>query len=715
MPARIQRLLLIILAALLPVSSMVLTPGGGVAQENVTATTTDQLNMRSGAGLGNPVLLVIPYGETVTVRGGEQNGFLPIRYAGRDGWASKDYLALSKRPSATEVAGVTTDSLNLRSGPSSTSPVIVVMPAGAEVVVTGESSGGYLAVTWSSFQGFAHGDWIRTGGTPQPAPPTVPDLPAAGTAVTTDSLNMRAGAGTTYSVLTVMPPGTTVTLTGQSANGFFGVKWNGKSGWASADFLRVSSGQTPAPTTPNPTPAPTQPPATSGNTAVATDDLNMRSGAGLGNPVLLVIPRGATVSLTGQSSNGYLQVTYKGKTGWSAKDWLRVTSGSAPTPAPTPQPTPVPPVTSTKGTGITTDSLNMRSGAATTYPVILVIPASATVQLTGKSSGNFLEVTYNGKTGWAHRDWITPKDTETRPTSSARVTETLNMRSGPATTYDVVTVMPAGATVVLTGQQSNGFHSVSYNGKTGWGFSTYLDITPSTAPQPTIPPTPVPTKVPPTPVPTQVPPTPKPTAVTPKPTATAPIPTPNPVTVIPKPWPEIQSNQGYHWTNTIQGPVRGTATQAIAFAQRNGAVRMDEVEKYINEIYRLAPEIGLDPSLLVAQSALETGYWKSYWWKERLNPAGLQINDDPSTHGASPGFESGTVSARAQMAHMHAEVYGDREPLPAVLQGVDIGYENVFKAGWAGDIVTLEDLGGTWATDTSYGFKIARVAAEIFG
>lgn len=704
MPARLQRLFLLLFAVLLPVSSMVLLPGRGVAQETVTATTTDRLNMRSSASLGGDVLIVIPYGETVTVRGGEQNGFLPIRYAGRDGWASKDYLALSKRPSAVEITGVTTDSLNLRSGPSSTSPVIAVIPAAASLVVTGESSDGYLAVTWSGFQGYAHGDWIRTGGTPQPAPPTVPDLPAAGTAVTTDSLNMRAGAGTGYSVLTVMPKGTTVTLTGQSANGFFGVSWNGTTGWASADYLRVNSGQTPAPTTP----APTQPPASGGKPAVATDDLNMRSGAGLGNPVLLVIPRGATVSLTGQGSNGFLQVTYGGKTGWSSSDWLRVRSGTVPTPAPTPSPTPVPPVTSTKGTGITTDSLNMRSGAATTYPVILIIPASATVQLTGKSSGNFLEVTYNGKTGWAHRDWITPKDTETRPTSSARVTETLNMRSGPATTYDVVTVMPAGATVVLTGQQSNGFHSVSYNGKTGWGFSTYLDITPATAPQPTIAPTPVPTKVPPIPVPTAVP-----TQVVPQPTA--PIPTPVPVTVLPKPWPEIQSNQGYHWTNTIQGPMRGTATQAIAFAQRNGALRMDEVEKYINEIYRFAPEIGLDPSLLVAQSALETGYWKSYWWKERLNPAGLQLTDDHSTHGASPGFESGTVSARAQMAHMHAEVYGDREPLPVLLQGVDIGYESVFKAGWAGDIVTLEDLGGTWATDTSYGYKIARVAAEIFG
>lgn len=633
---RLHRIVLVLAVLLTPVASAFLATDAVVAQQATTAKTTDVLNMRSGASLTSSVILVIPYGENVTVRGAESNGYLPIRYAGRDGWSSSDYLALSKPSTGTGTAGTVTESLNLRSGPSGTSPVIVVMPAGAGLVITGTSSNGYLSVTWSGYKGYAHGDWIRRGGTSLPAPsePTTP--PATGTAVTTDALNMRAGAGTNFTVLTVMPRGTTVTLTGKSANGFYGLTWNGKTGWAASDYLRVSGGSAPAPTTPVPTPAPTQ--------------------------------------------------------------------------APAPTQPPAPPVTSTKGTGIVTEPLNMRSGAATTYPVIVVIPASAKVTLTGQSSGNFLQVTYSGRTGWAHKDWITPQDTVTRPTSSARVTEALNMRSGPATSYGVVTIMPAGATVVLTGQQSNGFHSITYNGRTGWAFSTYLDITPTTAPQPTIPPTPVPTKVPPTPAPTAVP-----TQVAPQPTQAPAIPTPNPVGVIPKPWPEISTNQGYHWTNTIQGPTRGTSTQAIAFARNAGAVRMDEVENYINEIYRLAPQIGMDPSLLVAQSALETGYWKSYWWQERLNPAGLSINDDPTTHGGSPGFANGTVSARAQMAHMHAEVYGAREPLPAVLQGVDSSYEAVFQAGWAGDIVTLEDLGGTWATDVSYGFKIARVASEIFG
>jgi uncharacterized protein YraI len=608
---RFQRIFLV-LAMLVVSASLSLAPSGvAVAQTTTTATTTDQLNMRTGPSTTNPVILVIPYGATVTVRGGVQNGFYPVTYNGQQGWSSSDYLALAKPSTNGPQAGVATDFLNLRSGPSGSHPVIAVIPSGADLVINGESSGGYLSVTWSGFQGFAHRDWIRVSGTTSPGPTTPVTPPASGTAVTTDSLNLRAGAGTNFTVLAVMPAGATVTLTGQTANGFYGITWNGNTGWAAAEYLRVTSGQapTPAPTTP-PTPVPTLPP----------------------------------------------------------------------TPAPT-----APPVTSTRGTAITTDVLNMRTGPATTYPVVLVIPVSATVQLTGGASGNYLEVTYSGRTGWAHKEWIKPQQTETRPTSSARVTESLNLRSGPATTYGVLTVMPAGATVILTGQESNGFHSVTFNGQTGWAFSTYLDITPAGQPQPTIPPTPVPTQ----------PPQPQPTEPT--------LPTPP------------ASNLGFATTNAIVGPTRGTPEQAIAYAQNAGALRMDEVERYIREIYRMGPQIGFDPALLVAQSALETGYWKSHWWNTRLNPAGLGITDDPNVHEGSQGFSSGTVSARAQMAHMHAEVFGSRVPLPAELQGVDVTYEAVFQAGWAGTIVTLEDLSGTWATDPLYASKIVRVAIEIFG
>lgn len=429
-----------------------------------------------------------------------------------------------------------------------------------------------------------------------------------------------------------------------------------------------------------------------------TEALNLRSQANTSSSVILVMPANATISLTGRSSGAFLEVTYNNRTGWAHADWIQIQSPSPgtpaqptppapvpPTPAPTPPPptptpvvpAPAPPVTNVKGNGTVIEELNLRSGATTTSAVILVMPAGATVKLTGEVSGLFYQVEYDGRIGWAHKDWIAISDSTVTPTNTARVTEPVNLRGGPATEYNRILVLPAGAMVTLIGQQSNGFHAVSYNGQTGWAFSTYLNLDQAAQNLPIVP--------------------------------------PGSVEPEPELYPPISTNQGFHYTNAIVGPTRGTPEQAIEYAQRAGSLRIDDVELYIYEIYRLAPLLGFDPSLLVAQSALETGYWKSKWWEERLNPAGLGISDDPSTHPYSDSFPNGTIAARAQMAHMHAEVYGNRVALPPILQGIDITYEAVFRAGWAGTVVTLEDLSSTWATDPQYGWKVSRVASYIFG
>ena len=570
------------------------------AQEVSSASTTDNLNLRNQASLSGAVLRVIPRGSTVTVRGAAQNGFLPVTWQGTQGWAHSDYLAVAPPSGSPAQTGTVTESLNFRIGPSTGQRVILVIPAGANVTITGTSSNGFLAITYGGYTGYAHGDWIRTTtGTPPPV-------------------------------------------------------------------------ETPPPTAVPEVPSPT-------GTGRVTEGLNMRSQPNTSSAVIMVMPAGATVTLTGSATGDFLQVQYSNRTGWSHRNWIQITTPAEPTPPeePEPVPDPAPPVTIVQGTGRVTENLNMRSQATTASAIILTMPAGATVTLTGEVSGLFYQVVYNGRTGWAHKDWIRLNESTVTPTNMAQVTESVNLRGGPATSYKRIMLLPAGAMVTLTGQQSNGFHSVSFNGRTGWAFSTYLNLDQGAQNLPVIP--------------------------------------PGSVESEPELYAPIATNQGFHYTNAIVGPTRGTPEQAIEYAQRTGAMRMADVELLIREFYRLGPILGFDPALLVAQSALETGNWRSGWWVDRLNPAGLGINDDPSTHPYSDSFPNGTIAARAQMAHMHAEVYGSRVALHPDLQGTDVTYQAVFQAGWAGTIVTLEDLSGTWATDPQYGWKISRVASYIFG
>ena len=418
-------------------------------------------------------------------------------------------------------------------------------------------------------------------------------------------------------------------------------------------------------------------PTVTTNTATTSDYLNLRSGPSLADRVLVVMPTGSRVVLTGATSNGFYPVTYNGRDGWAAASYLTLDQ-STPSPA---------------GAATATDVLNLRTGPGLAHKVLTVMPAGAKVTLTGQSSNGFRSVSYNGWSGWASAQYLAVTGTTPAPAGTALTSDDLNLRSGPSTTYKVLAVMPTGSKVTVKGQSSNGFHAVTFNGLDGWAFSQYIMFDDGPLPEPP-PPTPTPRQTTPTPrlvTPTPLPPTPTPTLAPPVP----PLP--------------------FDVTNPIVGPTRGSAEQAIGFATRAGSDRLDDVILYINEIYRLAPQIGFDPAILVAQSAHETGYWKSKWWRERLNPAGLGITGNPQQEAGSATFANGTLAARAQIAHMHAEVFGSSQPLPDVLQGADQSYQAPFRAGWAGTVRTIHDLAGTWAMDAAYDAKVVRVMKEIFG
>jgi RHS repeat-associated protein len=93
------------------------------------------------------------------------------------------------------------------------------------------------------------------------------------------------------------------------------------------------------------------------------------------------------------------------------------------------------------------------------------------------------------------------------------------MRSGPGTSYGILISIPFGATVSVLDISNSSWYKVTYNGKTGYVSSQYIQVTlnPTPTPKPTPTPTPKPTPTP-TPKPTPTP-TPKPTFTpTPKPT-----------------------------------------------------------------------------------------------------------------------------------------------------------------------------------------------------
>ena len=163
----------------------------------------------------------------------------------------------------------------------------------------------------------------------------------------------------------------------------------------------------------------------------------------------------------------------------------------------------------------------------------------------------------------------------------------------------------------------------------------------------------------------------------------------------------------------IRGQPRGSLDEALAFVARRTVIRPADLRDYLGETFRLAPLVGLDPAVLVAQSAAESGYWTEDEWERGLNPAAIRVGD---VADVSAPYATGIDAARAQIVHLYAYVHGripDGHAL-APFRHLDPRYEAVFAAGWGGSVDTIAGLAGTWATDPAYHTKIVARGNAIF-
>lgn len=144
----------------------------------------------------------------------------------------------------------------------------------------------------------------------------------------------------------------------------------------------------------------------------------------------------------------------------------------APAPTPTPAPTPAPTPTPTYQCGIykiTASSLNVRKGTATTYGILGSVKNGALVTVTEVRDG-WGKVAYGSSMGW-----ISLKYGEYIKTTAytAKVSTSLNIRSGAGTSYGIVGKAKNGDKIPVV-SISGEWAKVVYSGKYCYCSSKYL-------------------------------------------------------------------------------------------------------------------------------------------------------------------------------------------------------------------------------------------------
>ena len=207
--------------------------------------------------------------------------------------------------------------------------------------------------------------------------------------VTADALNVRSGPSTSYGITTKLYKGDKVEIL-ETSNGWHKIKAsNGKIGWVSGDYIKVSSGST------------SQPSTSTTKATVTADSLNVRKGAGTSYSVITKLSKGTVVDVLESASNGWKKIkTSGGTTGWASGDYLTTGSaGNSSTDNSTSQ-------TSYKAT-VNTDSLNMRKGAGTSYSVITKLSKGTVVDVLESASNGWKKIkTSNGTIGWVSGSYL---------------------------------------------------------------------------------------------------------------------------------------------------------------------------------------------------------------------------------------------------------------------------------------------------------------------
>ena len=464
--------------------------GSVPSTESTPAKTTEYVNVRSGPGTNYTSKTVIASGTSITVTDRSNSEWYAVKLSnGMTGYIFSIYIELESgsssgggSSSSESVQARTTAGVNVRSGPGTNYSSKTVIASGTSITVTDRSNSEWYAVKLSNgMTGYIYSIYIRiesessSGG-------------SSGTestpAKTTEYVNVRSGPGTNYTSKTVIASGTSITVTDTSNPEWYAVKLsNGMTGYIYSIYIELESsagGST-----------------SGGVQAKTTAGVNLRRGAGTSFGVIRVVATGTTVTVTEATNAQWYKVKLSdGTEGYIFTEYLNVISGDIDSVKPDEDDTPD---TSGAVTARTTTDINLRSGPGTTYGVIMVVDENVTVTVTEATNSEWYKVRLaDGTEGYFSAqylkivsgdiDSVKPDDSGDKEDEDdggssdlegtgeyLRTTTGVNLRKGPSTSTDVLTVLNSGTIVEVIDRDTQGWvHVRTTSGRVGYVSADYV-------------------------------------------------------------------------------------------------------------------------------------------------------------------------------------------------------------------------------------------------
>ena len=225
-------------------ASMLMPSSLAMYQAKVAA---DSLYLRESPG--GDIITTLSYNTPVAVLSNSSSWY-KIAVNGREGYVSGEYITGTTQTdfSLGTAKIVCSTTVNFRSQPSTSSTVLASMPNGASVNITGVSNGWFKA-TYNGQNGYVSADYVSFAGSGSGSSSSSNQSSSSSTSTTRTgkivcdtSVNFRSQPNTSCSVIGSLYNGATITIL-SSENGWYKATYNGKTGYISADYVTVTSGQ----------------------------------------------------------------------------------------------------------------------------------------------------------------------------------------------------------------------------------------------------------------------------------------------------------------------------------------------------------------------------------------------------------------------------------------------------------------------------------------
>lgn len=506
-----------------------------------TGTTTAKVNLRRGAGTAFESLWLMPRGTKLTIYDLD-NGWY---YATADekslsGFVISDYVKFtalkteneptptpnenqsvenspqptpssdptpSQASTTVDVGKVTGSGVNLRIGPDTSYVSIKKLEKNTFIIIL-EVQNKWVRVIAGDNEGYIHSDYVKMTGTAilnsdgndGESGTDGGTVSTAGAGVTTGSVNLREGEGTSTKKLAVLKKGTELELISLN-NGWYRVSCAAGEGYVSAKYVSVTAA---IPENNADNSDVEEAPEPKSGTGVTTGNVYLREGEGTSTKKLDVLKKGTTLELISLNNGWYRVVSAVGE-GYVSAQYVRVTEeiieGGADS-----DPTPI-------GMGETTGKVNLREGASTSSKVLTLLSRGTTVTLYSLENGwyrascgeytGYIYAKYvkktadtvaseidaapdstqeegsseqgNGSTG------ITAEGEATLPTevtlAEGKTSASVNMRTGASTSgTGVLTTIPANTKLNILAEMGDWYY-VLYSGRTGFCVKMYITVT----------------------------------------------------------------------------------------------------------------------------------------------------------------------------------------------------------------------------------------------